>query len=62
MSASSITQVLDNEGLTATGCFVVSSTGSTTYNVYAYFFYTGSTINIDNSASYGSVVKRTRLA
>lgn len=62
MTSSSDTVGVDGEGLTANGCFTVSSTGSTTYNLYIYLVYSGSFIYLDTAASFGSNVKRTRIA
>ena len=62
MTSLSSSTVIDSEGLSTTGTFVVSSTGSTTYNIAVYFVYSGSSIYLDTSAGFASVVKRTRIA
>jgi hypothetical protein len=61
-TSSSATTVIDNEGLSAAGTFTVTSDGSVGYNIFAYFVYSGSAVNIDKSAGFGSNVKRTRIA
>jgi hypothetical protein len=61
-TSSSATTVIDNEGLSAAGTFTVTSNGSVGYNIFAYFVYSGSAVNIDKSAGFGSNVKRTRIA
>jgi hypothetical protein len=61
-TSSSATTVIDTEGLSAAGTFTVTSNGSGGYNIFAYFVYTGSAVNIDKSAGFGSNVKRTRIA
>ena len=62
MTSLSSSTVIDSEGLSTTGSFVVSSTGSTTYNIVVYFVYSGSSIYLDTSPGFASVVKRTRIA
>jgi hypothetical protein len=61
-TSSSATTVIDGEGLSAGGTFTVTSDGSVGYNIFAFFAYSGSAVNIDKSAGFGSNVKRTRIA
>lgn len=61
MTSLSSTTVIDSEGLSTCGAFTVTSTGTTTYNIVIYFVYTGSAISFD-AGTFGSTVKRTRLA
>jgi len=63
MNAENTAFITDTNGFSNTGTFVVTSTGTTTYNIGIYIAYSGSTIVIDfGLPDFGSVVRRTRIA
>jgi len=63
MNAENTAFITDTNGFSNTGTFVVTSTGTTTYNIGIYIAYSGSTILIDfGLPDFGSVVRRTRIA
>jgi hypothetical protein len=63
MNSQGNTFTANTDGFTNTGTFVVTSNGSTTYNIGVYMNRSGSTISIDfGLPDFGSVVKRTRIA
>jgi hypothetical protein len=56
------TRVISTDGLSSTGSFTVSSSGTTYYNVACNITYSGGSMTFKTSGTFFSVVKRTRIA